>query len=89
MPLTVITVSVRGWGETPVDSEAKAMERLAQFNTDAQAGNLRARQGTIYRIEEPGNGGPCAPEYIPVQILHAADDLPERQAFLEAQSDDD
>lgn len=80
MPLTIITLSVRGWGPDAESSQAKALERLAQVNQDAQAHILKARPGTILRLEEPGNGGPCGPiepRMVDFPYLMAIDDLPE------------
>lgn len=80
MPLTYYVVHVRGWGPTTEDSNRAALRRLDQFNTDAQAGRQSVHPGIAYRVEEPGNGGPCGPVAVRTQefpYLIAIEDLPE------------
>lgn len=83
MSVAVITVSVRGFGRNPAQAMARAKDRLAQFSSDQSAGAITVNPGTDYRILDPGNGGPCAPERVQFDFLVAGQDLPE------AQSDDD
>ena len=80
MPLTYYVVHVRGWGRTTEESNRNALKRLDQFNADAQAGRQTIAPGTAYRVEEPGNGGPCGPVAVRTQdfpYLIAIEDLPE------------
>lgn len=77
MPVAVITVSCRGFGETPNDAMDNAKRRLNQFNSDQLNGNVTVDPGTDYRILDPGNGGPCAPERVRFDFLVAGQDLPE------------
>ena len=86
MPVAVITVSVRGWGKTEQDARARALSRLSQFNSDQQAGMITNDRGVDFRVLDPGNGGPCAPERVPFEFLIAAEDLPE---FKPRDDDDD
>lgn len=77
MPVAVITVSVRGWGENPGAAMAQAKDRLNDFNDNMQGGTITNDPGTDYRILDPGNGGPCAPERVNFEFLIAGQDLPE------------
>lgn len=77
MPVAVITVSVRGWGKTPDSAMARALGRLDRFNSDQQTSAVSVDPGIDFRILDPGNGGPCAPERVPFEFLIAGEDLPE------------
>lgn len=86
MPVAVITSSVRGWGANPTEARNNALRRLEKFNSDQQADRITNDQGTDFRVLDPGNGGPCAPERIPFEFLVAGEDLPE---FRPRDNDDD
>ena len=77
MPVAVITVSVRGYGPDPATARNNALRRLDGFNRDQQANVVTNDPGVDFRILDPGNGGPCAPERIPFEFLVAGEDLPE------------
>ena len=86
MPVAVITVSVRGWGRNEDVARSNALRRLQKFNDDQQADRVTNDRGVDFRILDPGNGGPCAPERVPFEFLIAAEDLPE---FKPRDDDDD
>jgi len=80
MPLSVITLSVRGWGPNPEASKKKALKRLRKVADDMSNGVFDTYPGVIVRSEDPGNGGPCGPVAVRTgnfEFLYAIEDLPE------------
>ena len=77
MPVSVYTVSVRGWGKTPEEADINAKRRAQAWNDSVQANERINDPGIDERHSDPGDGGPCEPERVIFEFLIAAQDLPE------------
>ncbi len=77
-------VHVRGAGDTFDEANAEALGRLESASNRLVDGRLPNDPGIRIATDDPGGGGgPCAAEYIKIEVNVSASGLPE------AQSDDD
>lgn len=78
-------VHVRGAGETFEEADGRALQRLKLAASELFAGRKPKDPGIRDASDDPGGGGggPCAPEYIKIEVNVTASGLPE------AQGDDD
>ncbi len=77
----------RGAGNSPEEARAMARRRLAQSANEIADGKQPSDATVDVRTIEPGGGGgPCAAEFIDVQVNYTPSGLPEAQP---RPSDDD
>jgi hypothetical protein len=81
-----INVHCRGAGGDAAQAYHKAAKRLMEAAQHLQAGEIFVDEGTRVAMDDPGGGGgPCAPEYIKIEVNVSPSGLPE----AESRDDDD
>jgi len=75
-----INVHVRGAGKTADEAFNKAAKRLTHAAKEIWDREVIVDEGTRVAMDDPGGGGgPCAPEYIKIEVNVTASGLPEAQ----------
>lgn len=73
-------VHVRGFGEDFDQANARALERLREAAEELRNGRTPQNPGIGYSSDDPGGGGgPCAPEYISIEVNVTPSGLPEAE----------
>ena len=79
MALVYYTVHARGFGADFEEANERARRRLRLAAAAIDEGNLPNDPGVMVRQDDPGGGGggPCAPEYIKIEVNVTPSGLPE------------
>lgn len=77
-----INVHVRGAGKTAAAAYGQAVTRLEAAAEALANENVVVDEGTRVAMDDPGGGGggPCAPEYISIEVNVTAAGLPEAKS---------
>lgn len=74
-------VHVRGAGQDVEEANERALVRLSAATRALVNGEVPVDAGISIRTVDPGGGGgPCAPEFISVEVDVSASGLPEAQS---------